>query len=222
MPNTWAIEGLRCLDIDLTPAKFGESIAFASLGVDPSLRITLVNQRRWQWLGAAVGLAMFIYGLMRTSNRFSSRFLFALAMIIGSMVFALATGWTMEMEPIIQAVITSGLTLVALTILVSLSRKLFRRSRDLVRRRRAAQASATIPTASIVSSWLVVCLTASMLALSNSTAHAQSSPGTPVSNIAELAALIDALQAIRRLPFPPMRLSCLMTQRLCPMQRPQL
>ncbi len=87
----WALEGLRCLNIDLTPAKFGETVTFASLGIDPSLHITVVNERRWNWLGAAFGLVIFIVGLTRIHSGVASRLKYAVAMVIGCMLIALAS-----------------------------------------------------------------------------------------------------------------------------------
>lgn len=48
--------------------------------------MTLVNQRRWDWLGAACGLAIFIVGLMFTSRTILARFKYALAMVIDQLL----------------------------------------------------------------------------------------------------------------------------------------
>lgn len=200
--TAWALDGLRCLNIDLTPAKFGETVTFASLGIDPALRITVVNQRRWTWLGAACGLALFIVGLTRIRSGVAARLKYALAMVIGCMVIALASGWTIEMEPVIQAVMASGIALVSLTIFVELARKIRTRVR-----RRWNSATASVPPAHV----LPTSTTATLIALALLTAwqcvcaaptHAQDSPATPVTNLSELAALIDALPGSPSIPIP--------------------
>ncbi len=121
--NSWALDGLRCLNIDLTPAKFGESVTFASLGVDPTLRLTVVNQRRWHWLGAACGLIIFIIGLVRIRSSVASRLRYAIAMVLGTLLIALVGDWMIEMQPVINAVLASAIALVALTIVVAMLRK---------------------------------------------------------------------------------------------------
>ncbi len=120
----WALEGLRCLSIDLTPARFGETVTFASLGLDPALSLTVTNQRRWLWLGAACGLAMFLFGLVRIDNSVFARLKYALGVVIGFMLGALISGWTMEMEPVIQGVTVGAVALLTLTIMAQLARKI--------------------------------------------------------------------------------------------------
>ena len=197
---TWALEGLRCLNIDLTPAKFGESVNFASLGVDPTLRLTLINQRRWHWLGAACGLALFIIGLARIRNSIAARFKYALMMVFGVLLIALVSGWMVEMQPVIDAVITSAIALVVLTIVVALARNVFARaSRYFDNTTRAGEQSSLGSTTATL---IALAVFTSAIVYELAPAYSQDSPATPVSNVAELAALIDALPGNPSIAIP--------------------
>lgn len=203
-PASWALDGLRCLNIDLTPAIFGETVTFTSLGVDPKLQITIANQQRWDWLGAACGLTVFIIGLTRIRNRMSWRLKYAILMVIGMMLLALVSGWTIEMEPVIQSVTIAAILLIVASVVAELARKITARTSRL--RKRSVTVVDTNPATTMpVSSTTATLLLFAAMAWSDGTstqAYAQSPTSTPVSNVSELAALIDALPGSPSIPIP--------------------
>ncbi len=106
------------------------------------------------------------------------------------------------MKPVIQAVMASGLVLVSLTIFVQLARKIRNR---VGRRWNTAPASvppahvlknstkATLLTWALLTAFPFVCATEVV---------AQNSPATPVTNLSELGALIDALPGSPAIVIP--------------------
>ena len=197
----WALDGLRCLNIDLAPAKFGESVSFESLGVDPMLSVTIVNQRRWHWLGTACGLALFIVGLLRTGNRFTSRLKYVLVIVLGTKLVSLVSGWTIEMQPILEAEVIGSLALLIVTIFSALGRAV------IVRGRRVAHAQTTTKTVSASSLLLFLAIVALPMIEPAQSVCAQEAatpakPATPITSLSELAALIDALPGNPSITIP--------------------
>ncbi|MCH9003619.1 MAG: hypothetical protein IIC02_13695, partial [Planctomycetes bacterium] len=65
-PGRWALEGVRSLKIDLE--RSGQSMAFQSLGHDPRLNVTLINDRRVRSLAWGLAMAIGIFGLALTNR----------------------------------------------------------------------------------------------------------------------------------------------------------
>ncbi len=120
--QSWAMEGFKCLAIEIAPIRLGKSITFTSLGVDPNLKATLVHESRWQWLGVACGLIVFCVGLWRTGHTLRSRLRYAITILLVILILPTLTGWEIELEPVIQAVTTGCVALLIVTIVSNLMR----------------------------------------------------------------------------------------------------
>ena len=64
--QTWAFQGLRSLPIELQAGAAG--ITFHSLGESPRLDLTIIDRHRFQLLGWAVGLMVFLCGVLHTGT----------------------------------------------------------------------------------------------------------------------------------------------------------
>lgn len=96
----WALEGVRSLKIDLEPS--GQVVAFRSLGAEPTLRLTLSDQRRMAALGWGLALAALLVGLtltrlpLRTRARYVA--LVAAAATVAPVLFG-GVEWTYLANP---------------------------------------------------------------------------------------------------------------------------
>ena len=94
--GSWALEGLSSLQIDL-PEKSAKDISFQSLGVDPLLRVKLIEKNRVQSFAAAIGLAILLVGLLLTRRPVGTKTRYLVAVILISSLVPLITGWTNQL-----------------------------------------------------------------------------------------------------------------------------
>ncbi len=108
--KVWALEGLRSLEIDLTPSD--KPMSFQSLGADPMLDITLVDSNRFQLLGWGAALLVIAIGLMFAGRPVSAKIKFVGAVLVLATVLPLAVGWEREFSRVLDLVFYAGLALV--------------------------------------------------------------------------------------------------------------
>ena len=94
--GSWALQGLSSLQIEL-PKKSAKDISFQSLGVDPQLRVKLVEKNRVQSFAAASGLAILLIGLLLTRRPVKTKTRYLVAVILISSLVPLITGWTNQL-----------------------------------------------------------------------------------------------------------------------------
>ncbi|MGN6544826.1 MAG: hypothetical protein ACTHK7_07240, partial [Aureliella sp.] len=198
--STWALAGMRSLAIDLASAKFGQHISFTSLGVDPILRATLVDQRRWQWLGLACGLIVFVLGLWRVANKMTSQLRYA-GLVTGiALLLPPLTGWQTELEPVVESVIAAALAILVVAIFRSLATAIVVRMSH-IRKRRSVGAAQAVSAGGVV---LFLCAWSShaqVLRAQEAASQPMAGPVT-VSNLAELESLVQALRAPGQVAIP--------------------
>lgn len=197
--STWALAGMRSLAIDLSGAKFGQHVAFTSLGVDPVLRATLVDQRRWQWLGLACGLIVFALGLWRVANKMTSQLRYAGLVTVIALLLPPLTGWQTELEPVVEAVIAAALAILVVAIFRSLATSIVVRVSHF-RQRRSAGAAQAVSTGAVL---LLLAWSSHADALRAQEVASKPMTGpVPVSNLSELESLVQALRAPGQVAIP--------------------
>lgn len=197
--SAWTLAGMRSLAIPFSTANLGQSVTFNSLGVDPVLRATLVDQRRWQWLGLACGLTVFVIGLWRTGNRFSARLRYVGYAVFLALLLPPLTGWRIELEPVVQAILAAAVALVAISIVSALA-KASAAQVVRIKQRRAARTSKAATTTLVLLAW--ACLGyPELLRAQESAARPATGPVT-VTNLSELEALFESLPSPGQVAIP--------------------
>ena len=83
--QSWALSGLRSLNIELTDT--GNSIEFYNLGEQPTLTATVVNHSRLNWIAIALALLIATLGVLLTNRKFNSKVLFvSLVLLVACLV----------------------------------------------------------------------------------------------------------------------------------------
>ena len=91
----WALEGVRSLPIALDAS--GAQVTFMSLGVEPRLQVLLANERQMGFLAWAVGLVIFVIGLLLTRRPLRTRAKYVLSVALAALVLPLVTGLVHEL-----------------------------------------------------------------------------------------------------------------------------
>lgn len=108
----WALEGVRSLAIDLANAGDGPTFVLSGLGSQSVTRLTMINQRRYDWLAMAIGLIVLLVGL--TKKTWPSRLPYLFFVILAAVLVPMLTGWIMELQSaqaaILSAVMASSFT----------------------------------------------------------------------------------------------------------------
>ncbi len=91
----WALEGIGSLDINITPAD--TAVRFQSLGADPQLRATLVNDERIQAMAVAVALLVLLIGVALTRRAVKTKVRYVVVVALVSTLAPLFTGWVNEL-----------------------------------------------------------------------------------------------------------------------------
>ncbi len=118
--KSWALEGLRSMPIELQRQE--HTTAFASLGDEPHLRLTLVNRARWNWLIAGVAAAVLLAGVWRTRQPMAARIRFVAGVLLVAYVLPLALPWTAIVSPLCNAAFYSACALVPYYIVAAVVR----------------------------------------------------------------------------------------------------
>ncbi len=103
--NVWALEGVRSLQIELE--RSGNVVAFTNLGVDPTLLLTLANERRVTALGWGLAFAAALIGLVLTTRsvRIKARYVATVAALTTATPILLgSTELTYVANPVFYAV----------------------------------------------------------------------------------------------------------------------
>ena len=116
----WALEGIRSLQIELqTASGDGQSIRFASLGIDPAIDVTLVDNRRMNTLAWGIALLVLLIGLALMRQPGSAWLKFSLAVILLTTLVPLITGWNAEFGNTLTAACAAALLLVPFFVLLT-------------------------------------------------------------------------------------------------------
>ncbi|MEZ6136513.1 MAG: hypothetical protein R3C53_16580 [Pirellulaceae bacterium] len=95
--QSWALEGVRSLEIELEQRSSGERVRFANLGSQAKASLTVVQTRRFDWLGCLVGLIVVLFGIARTT--WASRVRYVFIVVILALLIPVAVGWHTELQP---------------------------------------------------------------------------------------------------------------------------
>ncbi len=120
-PASWALTGFRSLAIELETT--GTTVSFHSLGRDPHLTLTLVDQRRTNALGWSLALLVIVIGLaaLRRDSRFKVCYVVTVA-LVATLLPLLSTRaeWTRVANPCFWA----ALLLAAFYLLAALGQRM--------------------------------------------------------------------------------------------------
>ncbi len=148
-PGRWTLEGVRSLKIDLE--RSGQLIEFQSLGHDPRLDVTLINNRRVRSLTWGLALGIGVFGLALTNRSARSKALYVITTFSVATLAPLISG-SPGMMYIANPLVYVACLLVPFYLLVRLIRWSARNSRG-------PQVQPTVATA-IVALALITCQTA--------------------------------------------------------------
>jgi hypothetical protein len=94
--QTWALEGVRSLMIDLDAT--GDRVRFDSLGSDPRLRATIVRQSSLDCLAGALALLVAVIGIVITGRTWRRKASFVVGVAVAALVLPILIGWTTRLE----------------------------------------------------------------------------------------------------------------------------
>ncbi len=103
----WALEGVRSLKIELQEG--GEAITFRSLGADPHVTVTLLNENRSQALAWGLACAAGLWGLRLIGRPVRSRAKYILTVAAIATLIPLITGSSLLTEILNPSFIAAGL-----------------------------------------------------------------------------------------------------------------
>lgn len=84
----WALEGVRSLRIDLQQIEDGDTVTFQSLGVRPTLGVTLVNENQIESLAWGVASFVFVIGLLLTRRTVRAKAKYVIVVALAALVAA--------------------------------------------------------------------------------------------------------------------------------------
>lgn len=182
----WALEGVRSLAIDLTRGRDGESVSLSGLGNQSETRLSIVDARRYQWIGAIIGMIVFLIGLSR--NGLGKRIRFGFWVLLLAALLPTLTETESTFQAAQSSVVVALIALFAFTVIESVLKKLCQRFCVTEEQAKASELVRSSLSSPLVLAFLVVCLSA------NST-NAQNDPfannAKSVSNLEQLKALLD-------------------------------
>ncbi len=120
----WAMEGIRSLRIDLQQIEDGETVTFQSLGVRPTLDVTLVNENQTESLAWGVASLIFVIGVLLT--RRSAR-VKAMYVIVVALTALVATDWINQLGNTFDFAFYAACLLIPYYLVVGVLRWLARR-----------------------------------------------------------------------------------------------
>ncbi len=208
LTKSWAMEGVRSLSIELDPKSTGQTLSLTSLGFDPQARITIINERRLNWLATAIGVMIFIVGFLVIPARRAARVRYFFSVALLACLIPLASGWNVEMQPISEAAIAGLVALAAILLISSLKKAISARLRD---KSNDPQINVISENASNSTSPIVVSLVLLFAGTySHSSLYAQSpptsdiaSPGRVITSTEELSRIFEALTGSGKVALPP-------------------
>ncbi|MCL4203879.1 MAG: DUF1559 domain-containing protein [Pirellulaceae bacterium] len=116
----WALEGVRSLRIDLQPGD--DSVTFRSLGSDPRLGATLVNQQQMNCLAWTVAGLVLALGIALTRSTARRKATLIVVVILAALALPPLTGWTQELGDVFDAAFFAACLLVPYYLAVALVR----------------------------------------------------------------------------------------------------
>ncbi|MGB6045384.1 MAG: hypothetical protein WBF93_19665, partial [Pirellulales bacterium] len=120
----WALEGVSSLMIDVKHS--GNEVLFQSLGADPQLRATLIQDQRVQSLAWAVGLAIFLIGVLLSRRSVGTRIRYIVVVVLISSLLPLLTGWTNQFGDLFDLAFFAACLLIPFYLVVGAFRWYFR------------------------------------------------------------------------------------------------
>ncbi|MFO0868071.1 MAG: hypothetical protein U0935_03915 [Pirellulales bacterium] len=175
----WALEGVRSLPFDFEQfldAEGGDLLSLRSLGHDPHLELTLVDQRRLVALSWGLGLLVAAWGLVRTRQSLAARVRWLVAGCVLVSVIPLAVPWNHEVSTVADHVLLALLAVACWYLLVGVAR-LAGRVLGGARWRRAVPAAVL---ALVVGGWLGSGGNSYVLGQEPSEGDPRNPPGPPV------------------------------------------
>ncbi len=151
----WALEGLRSLSIHLENAPNQNVYSLQSLGHEPYTEVTLVHKARLDWLAIAVGILVFLSGLLFVKPNLNARVRYFF--VVGLIAFLVppVSGYVVELEPISQAMITALAILAITLVLTDLVQRIVR---SFMRALTKASPDAVVPQSVVSSVTLFIAL----------------------------------------------------------------
>ncbi len=184
--QVWALEGVRSLAIDLANAGDGPTFVLSGLGSQSVTRLTMINQRRYDWLAMAIGLIVLLVGL--TKKTWPSRLPYLFFVILAAVLVPMLTGWIMELQSTQAAILSAVMALVVYYVLCTLWKSLATRFLEFPQRDAAASdKSRTVTTL------FVLAISMSLLA---GPSHAQQAD--PFGENTNAVSSVDQLQELLR------------------------
>ncbi len=113
-----SLEGVSSLPIRLEGPISINDVQFTSLGSDPELVITVVDDRRLRYASWGIGALIFVAGLSLTNRNWGQRIQYVVLVLIAASIFALLPGPFRDLVPVFDAAFLAGV-LVALYFLVA-------------------------------------------------------------------------------------------------------
>jgi hypothetical protein len=146
----WALEGVRSLQIELQQQAAGEQVEFQSLGVDPRLNATLVDERRLDSLAWGVALLIGLAGFVLTSRPVKTKFVFVVSVMAAALLLPLVTGWVHELGRTCDLAFYAACLLVPYYLAAAVLKWLGCKVHSLATRRRTAPSAAAAVTAALL------------------------------------------------------------------------
>ncbi len=122
--TTWALEGLRSLTIDLQAELTPTS--FRSLGAEPRLDVTLVDQRRLDLLGWVVALAILLRGILLTNHPLVRRLRYVVVTLLVAYAVPLALPYSGLTNPVCNMAFYAACWLIVYYLLAAIAQRLIR------------------------------------------------------------------------------------------------
>jgi len=120
----WALEGVRSLRIDLQPV--GQSVTFRSLGAEPRLGATLINEQQITCLAWSVAGLILAWGIALTRAPVRRKIAFVVFVILAALALPPITGLSQELGATFDAAFYAACLLVPYYLLIGLIRWLCR------------------------------------------------------------------------------------------------
>ena len=111
----WALQGLSGVSIEIDES--GESVLFQSLGADPLLDVTVLQQHRMDWLAWATALAIVVAGLLMVRTSLRARVRMVVAIVLLACGLPLLGGPLTEFSLVCETALLAALALVPLWVL---------------------------------------------------------------------------------------------------------
>lgn len=130
--GSFDLGGVRSLKIDLQAGSTqgsGNVVTFRSLGADPVLDVTLVDQRRSGALASLLALTVLLYGVMLTNKSAARKIRFIVGVCLAATLIPLVTGW-FELTQLVNSAFYAACWLIPYYLVAALLCRILRASRS--------------------------------------------------------------------------------------------